>query len=181
MYAVVKTGGKQYKVQANDIIEIEKIEAGVGSTIILDNVLMVNEGSNATLGSALSGFGVAAEIIKQKKGEKIIVFKKKRRHNYRRKNGHRQLITVIKITGIGKGLKSNILPFKPEENESVVNRLKTAPKRSGKKQVQAQSSKAAKPKAEAKPAKAKKETTAKTEAKPATPRKKAAGKTKAAE
>ncbi len=178
MYAVIKTGGKQYKVQANDIIEVEKIEAGIGSIVLLDEVLMINQGSDIALGSGLSGFGVAAEIINQKKADKIIVFKKKRRHNYRRKNGHRQLVTVIKITGIGKDLKANILPFKPEENQARVNDLKTAPTKAEKKQAQG-SIKAAKPKAEAKPAKAKKETTAKPEAKPATPRKKAAGKTKA--
>ncbi len=113
MFAVVKTGGKQYKVQANDIIEIEKIEAGIGSVLVLENVLLVTEGANVTIGApVVEGFGVAAEVINQKKSDKIIVFKKKRRHNYRRKNGHRQQVTVLKIKEIGKGLKQNIVEFK---------------------------------------------------------------------
>ncbi len=122
MFAVLKTGGKQYKVQPNDILEVEKIEAGVGSLVVLDEVLLVNDGSDVKIGKpVVEGFGVSAEVIKQKKGDKIIVFKKKRRHNYRRKNGHRQFITVLKIKEIGQGLKSNILEFKPQDsNNSVV-------------------------------------------------------------
>jgi len=101
MFAVIKTGGKQYRVAAGDVIKVERLEVEAGSTIALDNVLMVGEGADAKVGTPLVvGASVAAEVIAQDRGPKIIVFKKKRRQNYRRKNGHRQDITVLRITGI---------------------------------------------------------------------------------
>jgi large subunit ribosomal protein L21 len=101
MYAVIKTGGKQYKVATNDIILVEKIEAEPGSTVNLDQVLMLGDGANVTIGQpTVKGASVAAEVIEQAKGDKVIIFKKNRRHNYRRKNGHRQLLTALKITNI---------------------------------------------------------------------------------
>lgn len=107
MFAIVKTGGKQYKVQPEDIIKIEKIEGEAGSVVVLDDVILVEDGKETKLGAdEVAKFGVSAEILEQKKDDKIIVFKKKRRHNYRRKNGHRQEVTVVKINEIGEGLKA---------------------------------------------------------------------------
>ena len=102
MFAVIKTGGKQYRVAAGDVIKVERLEVEAGSTIALENVLMLGgEGADATIGTPLvAGASVAAEVIAQDRGPKIIVFKKKRRQNYRRKNGHRQDLTVLRITEI---------------------------------------------------------------------------------
>jgi large subunit ribosomal protein L21 len=94
MFAVVRTGGKQYRVAANDKIIVEKIDGEEGSTVALE-VLMSGEGAAITAGGT-----VTAEIVEQTKGDKVIVFKKRRRHNYRRKNGHRQMLTVLKITSV---------------------------------------------------------------------------------
>lgn len=101
MFAVIKTGGKQYKVAKNDIIEVEKLEAEAGSTLQIDQVLAVGDDAGMTVGAPLvDGAKVTAEVLKQARGDKIIIFKKKRRQNYRRKNGHRQLLTVLRITDI---------------------------------------------------------------------------------
>ena len=103
MFAVVKTGGKQYKVSEGDVIQVDKLEGEVGAAITLDQVLMVGEDEDVQVGSPmLDGNQVTAEITEQLKDKKIIVFKKKRRKNYRRKNGHRQLVTRLKITKISK-------------------------------------------------------------------------------
>lgn len=99
MYAVIKTGGKQYKVASNDVIKIEKIAGDAGSEVIFNEVLAMDE----TVGTPfVAGASVKATIVKQAKDEKVIVFKKKRRQNYRRKNGHRQNITIVKITDLCK-------------------------------------------------------------------------------
>ncbi len=101
MYAVIKTGGKQYRVAKNDIIEVEKLDAKIGGSVTLDEVLLVGEAGSAKIGTpTVAGASVTAEVLNQKKDDKIIVFKKKRRQNYRRKNGHRQNLTVLKITEI---------------------------------------------------------------------------------
>ena len=101
MYAIVKTGGKQYKVANGDVIRVEKIEAEAGASITLDDVLMVGDAGATTIGTpTVAGAAVVAEVVAQDRGPKIIVFKKKRRQNYRRKNGHRQDLTVLRITGI---------------------------------------------------------------------------------
>ena len=98
MFAVVRTGGKQYRVAAGDKIVVEKIDGEAGSSVTLGDVLLAGEGSEL---QPTDGLTVAAEIVAQAKGEKVIVFKKRRRHNYRRKNGHRQNHTILKITAIG--------------------------------------------------------------------------------
>ncbi len=104
MFAVLNTGGKQYKVSQGDLIEIEKLESNVGDTVTLDQVLMVGEGEDVQVGSPyVPGCKVTGEVMEQGKGSKIIIFKKKRRKGYRRKNGHRQLFTQLKITEITKG------------------------------------------------------------------------------
>lgn len=103
MFAVLCTGGKQYKVSEGDVIKVEKLEKNVGDTFALEKVLMAGEGEQVEVGSPyLQNFKVNCEVVDQLKGPKIIVFKKRRRQNYRRKNGHRQQLTEIKITGISK-------------------------------------------------------------------------------
>ena len=97
MYAVIKTGGKQYRVSSGDVLKIEKIAGEAGSEVVFNEVLALGD----TVGTPLvAGASVKATVIKQARDAKIIVFKKKRRHNYRRKNGHRQSITLVKITDI---------------------------------------------------------------------------------
>ena len=102
MFAVVRTGGKQYRVAAGDKIVVEKIDGEAGSSITLGDVLLAGEGSEL---QSTDGLTVAAEIIAQAKGEKVIVFKKRRRHNYRRRNGHRQNHTILRIVSIGAAEK----------------------------------------------------------------------------
>ncbi|GEQ98372.1 hypothetical protein JCM17844_20090 [Iodidimonas gelatinilytica] len=104
MFAVVKTGGKQYKVSEGDVVIIERLEGSAGDTITLDHVLMLGDGKDLKVGTpTLEGTVVTAEIIEQGRGDKVIVFKKKRRHNYRRKRGHRQDLTVLRVKAIGAG------------------------------------------------------------------------------
>lgn len=105
MFAVVKTGGKQYKVAENDILKLEKLEGEVGAKISLDNVLLVQDDKKGVVTDpkSLASISVNAEILEQKKDSKVIIFKKKRRKNYRRKNGHRQQVTVVKILNITSG------------------------------------------------------------------------------
>jgi large subunit ribosomal protein L21 len=98
MFAVVRTGGKQYRVAAGDKIVVEKIAGEAGDKVELGDVLLAGDGSELR---STDGLTVAAEIIAQAKGEKVIVFKKKRRHNYRRKKGHRQQHTILRIVSIG--------------------------------------------------------------------------------
>jgi large subunit ribosomal protein L21 len=98
MFAVVRTGGKQYRVAAGDKIVVEKLAGAAGDTISLGDVLLAGEGAELR---STDGLIVSAEIIAQAKAEKVIVFKKKRRHNYRRKAGHRQQHTILRITAIG--------------------------------------------------------------------------------
>ena len=98
MFAVVRTGGKQYRVAAGDKIVVEKIDGDAGASITLGDVLLAGEGSEL---KAVGRLTVAAEIVAQAKADKVIVFKKRRRHNYRRRNGHRQQHTILKILSIG--------------------------------------------------------------------------------
>ena len=103
MFAVLNTGGKQYKVSQGDLIKVEKLQSDVGDKVTLSQVLMVGEGENVEVGSPyVANCEVTCEVVAQGKGAKIIVFKKRRRKNYRRKNGHRQLFTEVKITEITK-------------------------------------------------------------------------------
>jgi large subunit ribosomal protein L21 len=100
MFAVVRTGGKQYRVAAGDKIVVDKMAGEAGDTVSLGDVLFASDG-----GEVKSGLLVSAEIIAQAKADKIIVFKKKRRHNYRRKAGHRQQHTILKILSVGEAPK----------------------------------------------------------------------------
>ena len=101
MYAVIRTGGKQYKVAKNDVIAVERLQGEAGDVIALDEVLLLGDGARATIGAPLVGGAcVAAEVLEQGLADKVLIFKKKRRHNYRRKKGHRQEITVLRVTDI---------------------------------------------------------------------------------
>ncbi len=101
MIAVVQTGGKQYKVSEGDEIQVEKLDAKVGESINLEQVLACGDGESTKVGAPfLEGCSVVCEVTEQFRGKKIIVFKKHRRKNYRRKNGHRQSLTRLKVTGI---------------------------------------------------------------------------------
>ncbi len=98
MFAVVRTGGKQYRVAAGDNIAVEKLAGEAGDTVELGDVLLAGDGAEI---KDAKGLTVSAEIVAQARGEKVIVFKKRRRHNYRRRNGHRQSLTILKIVSIG--------------------------------------------------------------------------------
>jgi large subunit ribosomal protein L21 len=145
MFAVVRTGGKQYRVAAGDKIVVEKIDGEAGASITLGDVLLAGEGSEL---KPTAGLTVAAEIIAQAKGDKVIVFKKRRRHNYRRKNGHRQNQTILRIVAIGAEKKA-AAPKKAEEPKvetaPAVEATAAAPKK-------AAAPKAAAPKTETKAA-----------------------------
>lgn len=100
MYAVIKTGGKQYRVAAGDVIKVEKLDGEVGQTVDFDQVLMVG-GDETKIGAPLvDGAKVSAEVLEQGKGDKVLIFKKIRRHKYRRTRGHRQHQTVLRISDI---------------------------------------------------------------------------------
>jgi large subunit ribosomal protein L21 len=104
MFAIVKTGGKQYRVAVGDQIVVERIAGDVGAQISFGEVLAVGGDESAKVGTPLlQGASVRAKIVQQPRGAKVIVFKKKRRKNYRRKHGHRQELTVVKIEEIGLG------------------------------------------------------------------------------
>jgi len=108
MYAVVKTGGKQYRVAKDDVLTVEKLDAEAGAVIELAEVLAIDVGKGLTIGTPMiDGARVAATVLEQKKADKVIIFKKKRRKNYRRTRGHRQPLTVIRISDIlAKGQKA---------------------------------------------------------------------------
>ena len=101
MFAVIKTGGKQYRVAANDLLKIEKVEASVGDIVEIGHVLAHGEGENVTFGAPfVDGAVVTAEVVEQGKNRTVIAFKKRRRQNSRRKIGHRQLLTTVRIAEI---------------------------------------------------------------------------------
>ena len=104
MFAVIKIGGKQYTVRENDVLWVEKLNAEPGASIDLNEVLMVSDGKKLAVGApTVEGAKVSATVVEQMRDRKVIVFKKKRRHNYRRKKGHRQHLTVLKIDKIIAG------------------------------------------------------------------------------
>ena len=103
MYAVIKTGGKQYRVSAGDKLKIEKLEAEIGSEITFDQVLMVGDGADIKMGAPmLRGATVTATVLNQARGDKIKIFKMRRRKHYRKTQGHRQLYTEIRIDSISQ-------------------------------------------------------------------------------
>jgi large subunit ribosomal protein L21 len=153
MFAVIKTGGKQYKVAPNNIIKVEKLDAEAGSVILLDQVLAVGDEKSVTLGAPLvKNVTVSAEVLEQAKADKVIIFKKKRRHNYRRKKGHRQQITVLRIQEIGEGLKAKAAPAKTEAASKVEKKAAKASAPAAEKKDAAAEKPAAKKTAAKKPA-----------------------------
>jgi large subunit ribosomal protein L21 len=129
MFAIVRTGGKQYRVAAGDKIVVEKLAGEAGDTITLSDILLASEGGDLR---KTDGLTVSAEIIAQAKADKVTVFKKKRRHNYRRKRGHRQQHTILRILSIGdqkapkKAAADKAAPVKAVEEKPAAK--KTAPK-----------------------------------------------------
>jgi large subunit ribosomal protein L21 len=143
MFAVVRTGGKQYRVAAGDKIVVEKMAGNAGDTVSLGDVLFASDD-----GEVKSGLTVSAEIIAQAKADKIIVFKKKRRHNYRRKAGHRQQHTILKILSVGEAAKKAA----PKKEAIQVEAAPAAEVTAAKPSKAAAAPKAEKPAAEKKPA-----------------------------
>ena len=138
MFAVIKTGAKQYKVAVGDVIKVEKLDGDAGAKISLDNVLMVGDDKGVKVGTpAVSGTVVTAEILEQARAAKIIVFKKKRRQNYRRKAGHRQEQTVLRITEIGKAAAKKAAPKKEAAKKDApkAEEKKAAPKKAAAKKA----------------------------------------------
>ncbi len=101
MFAVIKTGGKQYRVAANDLLTIEKLEADAGSVVEFNEILIIGEGADAQIGAPfVAGATVKAEVVEHNRGKKVLSFKKRRRQNSKRIRGHRQHHTVVRITDI---------------------------------------------------------------------------------
>ena len=118
MYAIIETGGKQYKVQNGDQIRVEKLNAEAGSTVVFDKVLAAGEGSDIKVGTPyLDGLTVEGEVIENGKGDKVIIFKYKSKKDYRKKQGHRQPYTLVEITSVA-GVKAE--PKKEEPAEEAV-------------------------------------------------------------
>ena len=162
MFAVVRTGGKQYRVAEGDKIVVEKLAGEAGDSVELNDVLLAGEGSKL---ASTDGMVVGAKIVAQAKGEKVTVFKKKRRHNYRRKRGHRQQHTILEIVSIG-GKASGKKPAAKKADEKKADKpaAKKAPAKKSTKDA-APAKKAATKKPAAKKAPAKKPAAKKTEKK----------------
>ena len=157
MFAIVRTGGKQYRVAAGDKIAVEKLAGEAGETITLDDILLAGEGDTIADASKVT---VSAEIIAQAKSEKVVVFKKRRRHNYRRKAGHRQQMTLLRITDVGAAAKKapakKAAAPKTEAAEAKAAPAKKAPAKQAAPMTAAAAKKPAAKKAPAKKAPAKK-------------------------
>ena len=101
MYAIIETGGKQYRVQQGDVICVEKLGAAVGETVCFDHVLVLGEGEGIQVGTPYVGTAVEGKVVEEGKGKKVIIFKYKAKKDYRKKQGHRQPYTMVEITGLG--------------------------------------------------------------------------------
>ena len=154
MYALVRTGGKQYRVAKDDTILVERISADEGAEVILDDVVMLGDGDKVTIGTPrVEGAAVSATVVSQTRGPKIIIFRRKRRKNHRRTQGHRQDLTLLKINAIaedGKSLKPKAAPAKKAEPKAEAK--KAAPKAEAKAAPKKAAAKKTAPKAEAKAA-----------------------------
>ena len=170
MFAILKTGGKQYRVAENDVIVVERLQGEAGDSVAFEDVLMVGDDKKVETGTPLvSGATVAGEILEQARGDKILIFKKKRRKNYRRTRGHRQDLSVVRITEILTGGK------KPSGKKAAAPK-KAAPEKTEEKAAESKATEKAEAKTETKKAEpAKKPAAKKTETK-AAPEKKAAAK-----
>ena len=185
MFAVIKTGGKQIRVRKDDVVVVERVAGDAGGAIEFDNVLAIGDDKTNTIGTPLiEGAGVRATIVEQRQGDKVIVFKKQRRKNYRRRIGHRQLETVIRVDEIvAKGFKKgDAKPAKPTaktetktESKAEAAPVKDAAKPAAKKAAKSTAKKTAKKASSTKKAPVKKAAAKKT----TTKKKTAAGKTAA--
>ena len=127
MYAVVKTGGKQYRVEKEDVVLVEKLDANDGDQVVLDNILMIGEGKKVTLGSPLiNDAAVMAQVIRQTRGPKITMIYKRRRKNSRRKQGHKQNLTLLKIIDIAETGGSKLSPQKANSKPDQTKAKTTA-------------------------------------------------------
>jgi large subunit ribosomal protein L21 len=134
MYAVIRTGGKQYKVAPNDVIVVEKLMADKGAMVQFDEVLMVGGEGKSSVGAPLvAGAVVTARVLDQGKGDKVLVFKKQRRKNFRRKKGHRQFETTLRIAGIFTDGQKPDLTAEPAPAEKKAAPKKAAAKTAAKK------------------------------------------------
>lgn len=131
MFAVIKTGGKQYKVAEGDEIVVEKLDAEAGKDVTFDNVLMLGDGKKVTIGEPMvAGASVVAEIAEQRKGAKVLIMKKRQRNTYRRKKGHRQLETVVTIKSIlADGKKAPAKKAAPKKAAAPKAEAKAAPEK----------------------------------------------------
>ena len=128
MFAVIRTGGKQYRVAKDDVISVEKLVGDEGASVTLNQVLMIGDGKNATIGAPLvAGASVTAIVLEQARAAKIIVFKKKRRKDYRRKAGHRQDVTVLRINDI-RTAGGKAAPQKTETRKTETKKAEPAKK-----------------------------------------------------
>jgi len=154
MYALVRTGGKQYRVAKDDTILVERIAADEGAEVILDDIVMLGDGDKVTIGTPrVEGAAVSATVVSQTRGPKIIIFRRKRRKNHRRTQGHRQDLTLLKINAIaedGKSLKPKAAPAKKAQAKTA--EAKAAPKKAAAKADAKAAPKKAAAKAEAKAA-----------------------------
>jgi len=153
MFAIVRTGGKQYRVAAGDKIAVEKLAGEAGDTVTLGDVLLAGEGDSVADAAKVN---VSAEIIAQAKSEKVIVFKKRRRHNYRRKAGHRQQMTLLRITDVGEGKAPAKKAAAPKKEAAPKAEAKAAPAKKAPAKKAAPKTEAAAKKPAAKKAPAKK-------------------------
>lgn len=177
MFAVIKTGGKQYRVQKGDILQVERLDTKQGQTVVFDEILLIQDGKKILIGTPLvEKAKVKAEVIENFKDDKVVIFKKKRRKQYKKKTGHRQVLTRVKIEEIISSAKA------PARKPKVEVKEKKAPEKPAKTAAAAKEEKPKKPEVKKKPEArkkpaAKKETktkTKKTEAAKPTPKKKAA-------
>jgi len=154
MYAVFRSGGKQYRAAQGDVLRLEKIEAEEGSTVQFDDVLLVGEGADIKVGTpVLSGTSVSAKVVRQGKSKKVSVVKFKRRQNYLRQGSHRQFFTEVEITSIGAATKKAAPKAKAEESADKPAPKKAAAKKAAPKKAAAKKTATKKPAAKKKAAK----------------------------
>lgn len=145
MYAVVKTGGKQYRVAKDDTILVEKLDAEEGQKVTLSDVMLLGEGDNVTVGTpVVANASVEAQVVSQTRGPKIIIFRRKRRKNHRRTQGHRQDLTLLKITDINTSAKKAAAPAKKAAAQKTAEAEPAAEKKAAAKKAPAAKKTAAK-------------------------------------
>ena len=154
MFAIVKSGGKQHRIEVGDELRVEKLDETAGSQIVLNDVIMMGEGKDVKIGKPfVEGAGVAVEILEHARAKKIIVFKRKRRQNYRRTNGHRQHYSLLKVLDIMADAskfteKKAAAPKVDAEAAETTEAVKAAPKKASAKKATAKKATAKKPTAE---------------------------------